>query len=131
MSGNYSKDLRIVGANFDEVIAKEVWNIPRILLYKNNEEDQGFARKLIQNLKDELNNMKDELEKDKDSINRMRETYSQVFQETCEAVESLKQSVNEMKNLFVAHGFVDESAFEFESSISALNIQLESMSVME
>lgn len=57
---NYFGNIRTVGASIDQGIAKlqETWKMPHLFFCKSNETDQISARKLVENLRSELNILK-------------------------------------------------------------------------
>lgn len=60
MAENYFDNIRTVGAGLDQGIAKlqETWKMPQLFLCNHNEEDQQTAKKLIENLRNELQLLK-------------------------------------------------------------------------
>lgn len=159
MSKNYFKKLRTVGTSLDEGIAKleETWKMPQLLLHnRNNEENQVEIRKIVVNLRNELSLLKvcsslqvhlvsnndagfmisyiyqfcylifqENVEGSKKDLASQKQIHTQFIDELIQETKELTEKVDEIKTLFMENGYVEE----LTSSTSALNSQLESLSV--
>ena len=52
----YFENMKIKGSNLDEGIAKlqELWKMPHLLLHKNNEDDHAAAKKIVEQIRNEM-----------------------------------------------------------------------------
>ncbi|OXU25441.1 hypothetical protein TSAR_015704 [Trichomalopsis sarcophagae] len=128
MAENYFDNIRTVGAGLDQGIAKlqETWKMPQLILCNQNEEDQQTARKLIDNLRNELKLLKATIDENKAAVQCLRETQTQFLEESTRAIKCLKEEVDDIKVLFAENGYVEDPV---EDDLSILNSQLESLFV--